>query len=190
VPSGVKLPTSHFSFHLALGTLHLALPIGPVCYHASVRFVAIDFGLRRIGLAVSDATGTLARPFRTIERRAGDTDTRAISSVLEAVSGLDAAGDTVDALVVGLPRRLDGTPNDQTPHVEAFVARLREAASLPVHLQDERLTSHEADARLAAGERDWRKRKARLDAAAAAVILQDYLDAHTPMPAWLPDDSD
>jgi len=155
-----------------------------------VRVLGIDFGLRRIGLAVSDATGTLARPLRTIARPPGDPDAHAIAAVLEAISELDAAGDTVDAVVVGLPRRLDGRPNDQTPLVEAFVARLRQAASLPVHLQDERLTSHEADSRLAAGERDWRKRKARLDAAAAAVILQDYLDAHTPIPAWHPDDSD
>ncbi len=156
----------------------------------NVRFVAIDFGLRRIGLAVSDATGVLARPLRTLERPGGDTDARAIAAVVEAIAALDATGDTVDALVVGLPRRLDGTANQQTPHVEAFVARLRATVSLPVHLQDERLTSHEADSRLAIGERDWRKRKARLDAAAAAVILQDYLDAHTPIPAWHPDDSD
>jgi len=58
-----------------------------------------------------------------------------------------------------------------------------------VHLQDERLSSREAESRLAIRERDWRKRKARLDAAAAAIILQDYLDAHAPVPAW-PDDSE
>jgi RNase H-fold protein (predicted Holliday junction resolvase) len=49
-------------------------------------------------------------------------------------------------------------------------------------MQDERLSSHEAESRLALSERDWRKRKARLDAASAAVILQDYLDAHAPVP--------
>ena len=58
-----------------------------------------------------------------------------------------------------------------------FAQALGALTGLPVHLQDERLTSHEAEARLAARERDWRKRKAQLDAAAAAVILQDYLDA-------------
>ena len=77
----------------------------------------------------------------------------------------------------GLPRRLDGTPNDQTPIVEAFARALGAAVTIPVVLQDERLTSHEADERLATGERDWRKRKLKLDAAAAAILLQDFLDA-------------
>jgi putative Holliday junction resolvase len=60
--------------------------------------------------------------------------------------------------------------------VDAFVAALRRRTTLPVVEVDERLTSREAESRLAVRERDWRKRKARLDAAAAAVILQDYLD--------------
>jgi putative Holliday junction resolvase len=61
--------------------------------------------------------------------------------------------------------------------VDAFIARLRARTALPVFVQDERLTSVEAEARLAEREPDWRRRKARLDAAAAAVILQDFLDA-------------
>jgi putative Holliday junction resolvase len=60
--------------------------------------------------------------------------------------------------------------------VRAFSSRVAERTALPVVLQDERLTSHEADALLAVRERDWRKRKARLDETAAALILQDYLD--------------
>ena len=65
----------------------------------------------------------------------------------------------------------------QTAEVDAFVARLRARTTLPVYLQDERLSSVEAEARLAVRETDWRRRKARLDAAAAAVILQEFLDA-------------
>ncbi|MDQ3170883.1 MAG: Holliday junction resolvase RuvX, partial [Acidobacteriota bacterium] len=72
-----------------------------------------------------------------------------------------------------------GSDNDQTPLVRVFAAELARASSLPVILQDERLTSHEADERLARRERDWRKRKQQLDAAAAAIILQDYLDHRT-----------
>jgi putative Holliday junction resolvase len=144
-----------------------------------VRLVGIDFGGRRIGVAVSDATGLLARPAATIERRpqAGDLDV--VKAVLAEVDKLEADGDPVDTLVVGLPRRLDGSPNEQTPLVEKFAAALRAATVRPVVMQDERLTSHEADARLATRERDWRKRKARLDEVAAAIILQDYLDSHS-----------
>ena len=79
-------------------------------------------------------------------------------------------------VVIGLPRRLDGSATDQTAHVQQFVDALRGRITLPIVLQDERLSSHEAEGRLAVNERDWRVRKAKLDAAAAAVILQDYLD--------------
>jgi putative Holliday junction resolvase len=84
----------------------------------------------------------------------------------------------VGRIVIGLPTRLDGSDNLQTPRVRKMVALLTAQLAIPVVLQDERLSSHEAEERLAVREKDWRKRKARLDAAAAAVILQDYLDAH------------
>ena len=79
-------------------------------------------------------------------------------------------------MVVGLPSHLDGSPSDQTVRVQRMVTLLSSRTLVPVVLQDERLSSHEAEERLATRERDWRKRKAKLDAAAAAVILQDYLD--------------
>jgi putative Holliday junction resolvase len=80
-------------------------------------------------------------------------------------------------IVVGFPRRLNGEWTEQTANVQAVADRLRTIVPVPVVLQDERLSSHEADARLALREKDWRKRKALLDAASAAVILQDYLDS-------------
>ena len=76
-----------------------------------------------------------------------------------------------------MPRRLGGEDNDQTGAAREFARALGELTGLEIHLQDERLTSHEADALLAERERDWRRRKAKLDAAAAAIILQDFLDA-------------
>ena len=91
-------------------------------------------------------------------------------------------------VVIGLPRRLDGSPTDQTAHVQQLVDALRARISLPIVLQDERLSSHEAEGRLAVNERDWRARKAKLDAAAAAVILQDYLDARPQAGALAADD--
>jgi putative Holliday junction resolvase len=84
--------------------------------------------------------------------------------------------DGLAAVVVGRPVRLDGTANQQTSRVDALVVALRRRVALPVVTRDERLTSVEAESRLALQEKDWRVRKARLDAAAAAVILQDYLD--------------
>jgi putative Holliday junction resolvase len=140
-----------------------------------VRALGIDYGLRRIGLALSDRSGTLASPFAVLQRPASGKETLRIVSA--EVARLAAEDDGLEAVVVGWPRRLDGTPNDQTPLVEAFARALGAAVTMPVVLQDERLTSHEADERLAVGERDWRKRKRKLDAAAAAIVLQDYLDA-------------
>jgi putative Holliday junction resolvase len=149
-------------------------------YHSGVRAVGLDFGGRRIGVAVSDASRVLARPLETLERAPGGDEAQAVRIVLAAIARLEQEGDPADTVVVGLPRRLDGSPNDQTPMVERFVARLRAATPRAVVVQDERLSSHEAEARLSHRERDWRKRKARLDAAAAAVILQDYLDTERP----------
>jgi putative Holliday junction resolvase len=142
--------------------------------------LGVDYGLKRIGLAVSDATGTLARPLTTLDRHGLPTDRLAAAAVLAEAGKLD--DEPIAVIVVGWPRRLDGSPNDQTPRVEAFARELGSNATVPVVLQDERLSSHEADGLLAAREKDWRKRKQQLDAAAAAVILQDYLDTRRPLP--------
>ena len=142
-----------------------------------MRVVGIDLGERRIGVAVSDPSGTLARPLKTIERGASDAD--AIERLDAMIAALAAEDDDVGAVVVGLPTRLDGTPSPQTLRVRAMVALLSARLTVPVFTQDERLSSREAEERLSHREKDWRKRKAKLDAAAAAVILQDYLDART-----------
>ena len=141
-----------------------------------MRIVGIDLGERRIGIAISDATATLARPLKTIER--GKSDASAVALLRATISEL-ADTEDIASVVVGLPTRLDGTDNLQTPRVKKMVALLSAQLTVPVVTQDERLSSHEADERLAVREKDWRKRKAKLDAASAAVILQDYLDARS-----------
>ena len=139
-----------------------------------MRVLGIDYGERRIGLAVSDASGTLARPLATVP---GHRDIpTAVGGVLRALGEFELADERIDMIVVGLPKRLDGSANDQTARAEAFATMLARQSGRPVELQDERLTSHEADALLAVRERDWRRRKQKLDAAAAAVILQEFLD--------------
>jgi putative Holliday junction resolvase len=140
-----------------------------------VRIVGLDVGERRIGVAVSDVTGTLARPLGVLNPSGLDAD--AVQIAADEIARLAREEDGVASVVVGLPRRLDGTPTDMTPRVEQFARKLEARTALPVTLQDERLSSREAESRLALTEKDWRVRKRRLDAAAAAVILQDYLDS-------------
>jgi putative holliday junction resolvase len=139
-----------------------------------MRALGIDYGRRRIGLALSDATGMLARPWKAIARTGNPAQVAAV--LAREVSALKSESDGLAAVVMGLPRRLNGEPNEQTPAVEALASELRRMLDVPLVLQDERLSSHEADSLLARSERDWRKRKPLLDATAAAVILQDYLD--------------
>jgi len=140
-----------------------------------MRFVGLDIGEKRIGVAVSDVSGTLARPLGVLRPSGLDVD--ALDVVSTEIARLMAEEDGLGEIVIGLPRRLDGSPSDMTPRVEQFARQLRAKTSLPVTLQDERLSSHEAESRLALRDKNWRSRKAKLDAAAAAVILQDYLDS-------------
>ena len=139
-----------------------------------MRALGIDYGQKRIGLALSDASGLLARPWKTIARIGNPPQVaRAIAREVELLAGTDEA---VQVIVLGLPRRLNGASNEQTASVEGIATLLRTLLTTPLVLQDERLSSHEAEQRLAQRERDWRKRKEQIDAMAAAVILQDYLD--------------
>ena len=141
------------------------------------RIAGLDIGNRRIGVAVSDATGTLARPVGVVRTSGLDGD--ALERAAAEIDRLAEEDGGLVALVIGLPLRLDGSANDMTPRVEAFAQTLGRRLSLPIVLQDERLTSIEAESRLATREKDWRARKARIDAAAAAIILQDYLDSRS-----------
>lgn len=152
-------------------------------YSVIVRALGIDYGKRRIGLALSDATGMLARPWKSL---AVTGDVGRIAAALRVeIAELRGEDDGLDVVVLGLPRRLSGEANEQTAAVGALAQRLRDAG-VPVVLQDERLTSREAESLLARREKNWRKRKPLVDAAAAAVILQDYLDGR-PRPGRVED---
>jgi putative Holliday junction resolvase len=137
-----------------------------------MRVLAIDVGERRVGLAISDPTRTLARPLATLTVAPG----RALDTVAHKIAQLASEDDGVAEIVVGIPVHLDGSPSEQTTRVAAFVDGLRTRTPIPIRMADERLTSREAESRLAVNERDWRKRKKALDAAAAAIFLQEYLD--------------
>ncbi|HMF94535.1 MAG TPA: Holliday junction resolvase RuvX [Vicinamibacterales bacterium] len=137
------------------------------------RVLAVDVGARRVGLAISDASATLARPLETIVVKSGAD---AVDRVARRLVDLAAEDDGLAMIIVGLPVHLDGTPSAESARVRAFITQLATRTTLPIAVEDERLTSREAENRLAVRERDWRKRKLKLDAAAAAIILQDYLD--------------
>ena len=123
-----------------------------------MRYLAVDFGEKRIGLATSDATGLLATPRRTVTRK---SDRDAIASILDF-----ARREEVEAVVVGLPHHADGRENALAPRIRSFARKLGESLALPVAFVDEHLTSHAARERFPEAE---------LDAAAAAVLLEDYL---------------
>lgn len=137
-----------------------------------MRYLGLDVGDVRIGVALSDETATLASGILTL-RRAGRR--RDVAAVAALVREHGAGG-----VVVGLPWRLDGTLGSQGEKVAAFVRSLRRALGVPVVTWDERLTSVAADERLAEAGVRRRDRKARIDRAAAALILQEYLDAGAP----------
>jgi putative Holliday junction resolvase len=143
-----------------------------------VRLLALDVGDVRIGVALSDASGTLASGLVTLRARGPRQDAQQVAALVRAHG--------VAELVVGLPLRLDGSRGPQADKVLAFVERLRRATGVPVVTRDERLTSVEAAERLAEAGVRGRARRERLDQAAACLILQELLDerrAARPQPA-------
>lgn len=136
-----------------------------------MRVLGIDFGERRIGLALSDPTGTLASPLPTLKRRAGKRPP------LAALERLVEEHD-VEAIVLGLPLNLEGGDSEWTRTVRDVGRKLSERTGLPVHLVDERFTSVRAE-RAVRGvglPKGKREQKERVDAAAAILILQGWLD--------------
>lgn len=137
------------------------------------RILALDFGTRRIGVAVSDPTRTIASPLTTLVRRAGKRPPWA--KLREIVEERE-----VREIVVGLPLDLAGEEGQWAAEVREFGAELVRRFGLPVHWLDERLSSVRAEeaVRSIGLRKKERERKERVDAAAAAIILQDYLERY------------
>ncbi len=136
-----------------------------------MRVLGIDFGERRIGLAISDPSGTLASPLPTLKRRAGKRPPLGTLAEIVEKNG-------VGILVFGLPLTLDGGESDWTRTVRKVAEALGNRTGLPVHFIDERLTSVRAErtVRSLGLPRKKREQKERVDAAAAVLILQGWLD--------------
>ena len=139
------------------------------------RLLGIDLGARRIGIAITDPTRTIASPLTTLARRTGKRppwqDLERLVHEKEVVE-----------IVVGLPLALEGTETAWTEEVRDFATRLGERTGLPVHLIDERMTSIEAEGSIRGlGLRKSRREdKALIDSTAAAIILRNYLDRLDP----------
>ena len=133
-----------------------------------MRVLCLDVGDRRIGLAIGDSEGRLAVPVGFIERRRLRQD---IAAVLQHAEEREAG-----SLVVGIPLSMNGTSGPQAKKVMSFVQALKGHTDLPVHTADERLSSNEAERLLRQASRHPSRHRGQVDAAAAAVILQQYLD--------------
>lgn len=131
-----------------------------------MRILALDVGKRRIGIAISDALAITARPLTTIER-----NKESAAKILKIVSDMN-----VELLLIGLPVHLDGTEGEQAKDVRKFAGSLSAAGSnVPFEFVDERLSTVEAQERLADRRGGWKKDKKKIDEVAAAVILEAYL---------------
>ena len=132
-----------------------------------MRIIAIDYGKRRTGVAVSDALGMSVRGVTTLKNL---TDISAVERIAELAVELDA-----EAIVVGVPVRADGSSGDAAERVHRFVARLKASVALPVHTIGEYLTSVEADSRMREQGLTAAERKERIDEAAAVIMLEEFL---------------
>ena len=136
-----------------------------------MRTLALDIGDKRIGVAVSDPMGIIATPITAIERT---SDGKAIDAILEIVVAQEAG-----EIVVGLPVSLRGRYSQQTKSVATFTRKLEDRSPVPVKTADERYSTLEAERLLSQSKPRRARSRGEIDAAAAAVILQSYLDART-----------
>ena len=132
-----------------------------------MRLMAVDFGERRVGVAVTDPEGRFAHPLTTLER---SSDRQVLDRLVEL-----ALQEGIESWVVGEPRRLDGTAGDAAERVRRFATKLEERSGLPVRLVDESLTSREAERRLREAGVDLRRHPERIDQVAAQILLEEAL---------------
>lgn len=138
-------------------------------YDLSVRTLALDYGERRIGVAISDPTGAIAQPLETIASTAGGRD--ALERIAELVRKHE-----VDQIVVGLPLHMNGRAGPEADRARAFGERVRARAGVAVDYLDERWTSLEAERVLDEAGVRKRKQRGRVDPIAAALLLRTWLE--------------
>jgi putative Holliday junction resolvase len=133
-----------------------------------MRYLGVDFGTKRIGLALAESGGGVVSPLKILEARPqAAQNARAILEVADEYAA--------DTIVIGLPLNMDGTEGPQAKLSKTLAAAISQLSSLPVHLHDERLTSHAADHKLLDRDLTRKQKKARHDAVAAAILLESFL---------------
>lgn len=138
------------------------------------RLVGIDYGEKRIGLALSDATGTVATPWRVITVRSLG---QAVQDIADALADQD-----VEEIVIGLPMRMDGGAGPASEKTKAFGALLEKSVQQPICYADERFSTRTAEQVLIEGGTRRNRRKQVVDKLAAQIILQHYLDTRAGLP--------
>ncbi len=131
-----------------------------------MRYLAIDYGNKRTGLAICDRSETIVSPLTVIQ---------GLDDLLQSIAEIVQA-EAVEAIVLGLPLNMDDSQGPQAKLTQAFAAKLQAHVDCPIHFQDERLTSFAAEEKLAPAELTRKKKKKRLDAVAAAQILEAFLE--------------
>jgi putative holliday junction resolvase len=139
-----------------------------------MRSLGLDVGDKRIGVALSDPLGMLASPLLVIERQDDAADIAAILQIVKQCK--------VEKIIVGLPQSMNGTIGAQAEKVKLFGEKLKKESPAPVDFRDERLSTVSAKRMIReAGTRKSNKKKGEYDAAAAAIILQTFLDEYKPL---------
>ena len=137
------------------------------------RFLGIDYGTVRIGLALSDPTGILASPLPFLENQSPQQVTSALSQLIQTHQ--------IEGLVIGLPRNMDGTYGPSAQKVRDFIAQIQKSISLPITPIDERLTTAQASKQLSGIGLNQKQLRKKVDSSSASLILQQYLDRNTPL---------
>lgn len=134
-----------------------------------MRLLGLDFGTKRIGVALSDEMGWTAQGLTVIQRKGNEKDIERIGRLVEE--------NQVEGIVLGLPLNMDGSEGKSAERVRKFATLLEDRLQVAVHLWDERLTSWEAEGILKEAQVKPRKRKQVVDKLAASLILKSYLEA-------------
>jgi len=145
-----------------------------------MRILAIDYGSARIGLALSDPTGTLARPLPFLPAKA---DVKLAREIADLAKKEDA-----HLLLLGLPRNMDGTSGEAATKVQAFAGVIGQATPIPLKFVDERLSTVQASRQMQQSGKNTRKQRDLIDSEAACVLLQSYLDSQQRFSVLPPDE--
>jgi putative Holliday junction resolvase len=135
--------------------------------------LGIDFGTVRIGLSLSDPTGTLASPLPFLDNKSPQQVISAITALIETHQ--------ITGLVIGMPRNMDGTYGPSAQKVRDFIAQIQKSISLPITPIDERLTTAQASKQLSGIGLNQKQLRKKVDSSSACLILQQYLDRNTPL---------